>query len=156
MTQDMSLLIAKQHVVYARCIDNGDYEDWPYFFVEDCKYVVTSDRNHREGLEAGIIWADSQAMLIDRITALRQANIYEFHKYRHIISHPYILSDEDGEVRSETSFMVVRITRDGPMDVFAVGRYLDHYQVSDGNIKIKERIVVCDSSHFDTLLVIPL
>ena len=118
--------------------------------------MVTSDRNYRLGLEAGIIWADSQAMLVDRIASLRRANIYERHKYRHIMSQPYISSDEGGEVRSETSFLVVRITRDGPMDIFVAGRYLDHFKVKDEVLKLQERIVICDSSQFDTLLAIPL
>lgn len=156
MIQDISLSIAKLQLAYVRCIDNDLLEEWPEYFLKDCKYVITSDRNYRDGLEAGIIWADSQAMLVDRIASLRQANIYEQHKYRHIISQPCILSDKDGEVRSETSFMVVRITRDGPMDLFATGIYVDHYKTNDGALKLKERIVVCDSSEFDTLLAIPL
>jgi 3-phenylpropionate/cinnamic acid dioxygenase small subunit len=38
----------------------------------------------RRGYGAGIIYADSRAMLRDRVTALRTANIYERQSYRHI------------------------------------------------------------------------
>lgn len=93
---------------------------------------------------------------METISALREANIYERQSYRHIIGQPCILSEENGEVRSETPFLVARIVQDGDTDVFATGRYLDLYKLEDGQPKLNERIVVCDSSRIDTLLAIPL
>jgi len=58
--------------------------------------------------------------------------------------------------RAETPFLVVRIMRDGTMDLFATGRYLDVLVDDGGVLRLRERIVVCDSSRFDTLLAIPL
>ena len=148
--------ITTAQLAYARCIDDGKLEEWPDFFVDDCKYVVTTERNYRQGLEAGVIWADSRAMLRDRVSSLQEANIYGPHKYRHILSAPCILRQDDEEVQSETSFLIVRTINDGPMDIFCSGRYVDHYQIKNDVVKIRERIVVCDSSHFHTLLAIPL
>lgn len=141
---------------YARCIDDNRLEEWPSFFAEQCLYKVTTAENHNAGLEGAVMFADSRAALIDRITALREANVYERHTYRHILGAPSILSDKDGEVRSETSFLVVRIMRDGTTDVFECGRYLDAYAVEGDKLLLKERKVVCDSSRIDTLLAIPL
>jgi anthranilate 1,2-dioxygenase small subunit len=154
-----AILEAQGH--YVRCIDDDRLEDWPGFFVERCHYRITTADNHRRGLPAGIVWADSRGMLVDRVSALREANIYERHSYRHLLGAPAVLSAEpagDGrvEVRSETSFLVVRITGDGPMDLFASGRYLDHYLVEDDRALLRERVVVCDSSRIDTLLAVPL
>jgi len=42
------------------------------------------------------------------------------------------------------------------MDLFATGRYLDLLVDHGGALRFRERIVVCDSSRFDTLLAIPL
>ena len=95
-------------------------------------------------------------MLRDRVSSLREANIYEPHKYRHILNQPFILNEEEGEVQSETSFLVIRVIEDGPMDLFSAGRYIDRYKINGEYVKLKERVVVCDSSHFDTLLAIPL
>ena len=148
--------IATAQLAYARCIDDGRLEEWPDFFIHDCKYVITTDSNYRQGLEAGIIWADSKAMLRDRVSSLRKANIYGPQKYRHILNMPFILSEHQDEVQSETSFLVIRVTDDSAMDVFAVGRYVDRYKIDSDGLKLKERIVVCDSSHFDTLLALPL
>ena len=141
---------------YARCIDDDRLEEWPFFFVERCLYKVTTAENHKAGLEGAVIFADSRAALIDRVTALREANIYERHSYRHILGAPSILSESDGETRSETAFLVVRIMRDGSTNLFECGRYLDTYVVDDKQVLLKERRVVCDSSRIDTLLAIPL
>lgn len=141
---------------YARCIDDNRLEEWPAFFAEQCLYKVTTAENHKAGLEGAVIMADSRAALIDRVTALREANIYERHSYRHILGAPSILSESDSEVRSETSFLVVRIMRDGSTDLFECGRYLDTYLVDDKHVLLKERRVICDSSRIDTLLAIPL
>lgn len=149
--------ICRAQADYARCIDNGELEAWPDFFIEDCLYKITTADNHRDGYEAGIVYAVSRGMLKDRISALREANVYERQSYRHILGQPAV-DDEaaDGAIRSETPFLVVRIMRDGQSDVYATGRYLDVYRMADGAPKLAERVVVCDSSRIDTLLALPL
>lgn len=148
--------IMRTQADYARTIDNDRLEDWPAFFVEDCLYRITTAHNFARGYEAGVVFANSRGMLTDRITALREANIYERHSYRHICGAPCILSQDANGTRSETSFFVIRIMRDGVTDVFASGRYLDLWRAQGDEVKLAERIVVCDSSRFDTLLAIPL
>ncbi len=141
---------------YARCIDNGNLEAWPDFFDDDCIYRITTSDNYSQGLEAGVIFANSKGMLRDRVASLREANIYERHTYRHFFGQPWVLSEDADAVRSETSFMVARIMRDGTTDVYATGRYIDLYRLNGAEPKLRERIVVCDSSRFDTLLALPL
>jgi anthranilate 1,2-dioxygenase small subunit len=157
---DTYRLIAHAQAAYARCIDADRLEEWPGFFTEKCFYMVTTADNHRDGLEAGLIWADTRGMLTDRVTALREANIYERHSYRHILGQPFLLAedgdDEGGKIRSETSFLVVRIMRDGSSDLFASGCYLDRYTRDGDGVLLTERVVVCDSSRIDTLLALPL
>ena len=59
-------------------------------------------------------------------------------------------------MHAETPFLVVRVMRDGTMDLFATGRYLDTIVDEHGTLRFQERLVVCDSSRVDTLLAIPL
>ena len=33
---------------YADCIDDDRLEEWPDFFVEDCRYLITDRDSHRE------------------------------------------------------------------------------------------------------------
>ena len=101
------------------------------------------------------MYADSNGMLRDRVSALREANIYERQTYRHLIGLPAILGEKDGGTLAETPFLIVRIMRDGRMDLFATGRYLDTLVEEAGALKFRERLVVCDSSRIDTLLAIP-
>jgi len=153
---DLLPLVSQLNADYARAIDDDRLEDWPDFFVERCVYKITSAENLRRGHEVGVVYADSKGMLRDRVTALREANVYERQTYRHLVGLPAILGEAEGAVRAETPFLVVRVMRAGAMDIFATGRYLDALVDDDGALRFRERIVVCDSSRFDTLLAIPL
>jgi anthranilate 1,2-dioxygenase small subunit len=156
MARDVFRLIAQAQVQYARCIDDDRLEVWPDFFAERCVYKITTAENLREGLEAGIVFANSRDMLRDRVSALREANIYERQSYRHILGQPCILSDDGAEIRSETAFLILRTVQDGDSQIYATGRYRDVYAIGGDTVKLKERIVVCDSSRINTLLAIPL
>ncbi len=140
---------------YAHTIDDDRLEEWPEFFTEDCLYRVISRESHDNGLPVGIITCEGIGMLRDRILALRVANIYEPHSYRHLISAIRI-EDQAGETyRVRTGFAVIRTMQNGESSVFLSGKYLDSIVFEAGAAKFRERIVVCDSSRIDTLIVIP-
>ena len=144
------------NAVYARAIDNEQFEQWPELFHDDCLYKVTTAENVAQGMEGGVMYADSRAMLQDRVSALRKANIYERQRYRHIVGLPVVLDEKDGTARTETPFLIVRIMRDGVMDVFATGCYRDRVKADGaGELRFVERIAVCDGGRFDTLVAIP-
>lgn len=141
---------------YAHTIDSDALERWPAFFTEKCKYRITNVENEREGLPSGIVFADSRAMLEDRIAALREANIYERHRYRHVLGIPLVESADDKSAVARTSFIVARIMHTGETTVFVTGEYLDRFERSGGQLLLAERIAVCDSTVTDTLLALPL
>jgi len=155
MSAELLFRLSALNTAYAAAIDGDRLEAWPDFFVEDCLYKVTTAANHADGLAAGVIYADSRGMLMDRVAALRKANIYEPHAYRHLIGMPSVLGRDGADIRCETPFFVARIMREGTTSLFATGRYLD-WLLDDGGLRFVERIVVCDSPRFDTLLAIPL
>ena len=141
---------------YADCIDEDRLEDWPDLFVEQCRYLITSRASHEAGLRHGVVYAASRGMLVDRVTALRQANIYEPHRYRHIVG-PIRVEQADATVAAARSnFIAVRIMHDGETSLFAAGRYLDRIDLTSRPYRFIERLVVLDSDKIDTLLVIPL
>ena len=141
---------------YARCLDQDDLERWPEFFADDARYKITTFDNIRAGYPFGMMYADSAAMLRDRVKALRNANIYEEQRYRHILGLPFITRAAVHTVSAQTSFMSLRIMRDGQTMLFATGQYQDSIAIHGDRFQFEERIVVCDSSQIDTLLALPL
>jgi anthranilate 1,2-dioxygenase small subunit/terephthalate 1,2-dioxygenase oxygenase component beta subunit len=103
------------------------------------------------------MYATSRAMLRDRVRALRDANVYEAQRYRHVIGAPLVES-RSGAVHARTSFIVVRIMHSGETTLFATGAYADHvvFDGSDGEPCFAEKVVILDSRQIDTLLAIPL
>ena len=141
---------------YAECIDDDRLGEWPDFFVENCRYLITSREAHAAGYRHGIVYAASRGMLEDRVLALRRANIFEPHRYRHIIGPTRIGGIAEGVAEVRSNFIAVRIMHDGETSLFASGRYLDRIDVSAAPNRFLERLVILDSQKIDTLLVIPL
>jgi anthranilate 1,2-dioxygenase small subunit len=141
---------------YAECIDDDRLEEWPDFFAEECHYLITSRQSHEAGYRHGVVYAVSKGMLVDRILALRRANIFEPHRYRHIIGPIRVGPVADGAAEVRSNFIAVRIMHDGEMSLFAAGRYLDRIAVVTEPYRFIERLVILDSDKIDTLLVIPL
>ena len=152
----LRLAVGDLNGAYADCIDDDRLEEWPDFFVEDCRYLITSRESHAAGLRHGIIYCASRGMLIDRVMAIRRANIYEAQRYRHIVGPARIDRVEGGIAETRCNFLAVRIMHDGDSQLFATGRYLDRIDVSAKPFRFIERTVVLDSQKIDTLLVIPL
>lgn len=156
MTIESQFKIQEINARYAEAIDNDQLEAWPDFFTDDCKYLITTADNVAQGLPIGMMYATSRAMLRDRIKALRQANVYEAQRYRHILSTPRLVSNEGGVLQARTSFMVVRIMHTGESMLFASGSYEDRVKYDSGRALFVEKSVIIDSRQIDTLLAIPL
>ena len=144
------------NAAYADCIDDDRLEEWPDFFAADCRYLITNRESHAAGLRHGIIYCASHGMLVDRVMAMRRANMFEPHRYRHIIGPARLGKTEAGVVEARANFLAVRIMHDGDSRVFATGRYLDRVAIGAAPFRFIERTVVLDSRKVDTLLVIPL
>jgi anthranilate 1,2-dioxygenase small subunit len=144
------------YTAYAACLDTDALERWPDFFTEECSYRITSAENYEAGLPIGLIYATSKNMLRDRVSALRQANIYEPQRYRHLITGVAIEGRDDAGLDVTASFLVVRTMQDGGMIVFAVGRYIDRVVRGPAGWRFARKEVVLDSRRIDTLLAIPL
>jgi anthranilate 1,2-dioxygenase small subunit len=141
---------------YVHCLDADELERWPDFFTDDCFYRVTSAENYEAGLPLGLIHATSRNMLKDRVSALREANIYEPQRYRHLVSSIRIMAEHAAALDLTANFLVVRTMQEGDMTLFGAGRYLDQVRRQDGRWKFARKTVVLDSRQIDTLLAIPL
>ncbi len=151
---ELQLAVGALHARYAHALDSGSLEEWPGFFTEDGRYRIATAENEERGLPLPVLSAEGRGMLRDRVASLRHANIYEPQRYRHIVSGTLIEKVSRSLVTSVTNFLVVRTMQDGATLLFASGRYADRIRIPD--MLYEERVVVCDSRRFDTLLAIPL
>ena len=141
---------------YVHCLDTDQLERWPEFFTEDCFYRITSAENYEAGMPLGLILATSRNMLKDRVSALREANIYEPQRYRHLVSSIKLVGELGDTLELVANFLVVRTMQEGDMTLFAAGRYLDQVTFAEGAWKFARKDVVLDSRQIDTLLAIPI
>src|ERR1700728_2160333 len=121
--------IGELYAAYADCIDDDRLEEWPDFFVDDCRYLVTDRESHEAGLRHGVIYCVSKGMLADRVTSLRRVLMFEKHRYRHVTGLPRLLSVAGGVAPAGTTLFCARIRHDGETSLFATGRYLDRIDV---------------------------
>lgn len=156
MDIERQLAVLDLNARYAEAIDEGRFEEWPDLFTDDGKYRVTTAENVEQNLPLSLIYATSRAMLRDRVKALREANIYEAQRYRHMLGLARIEAAEEGSLRVRTSFMVARIMHTGETTLFATGSYRDRVVLADAVARFAERTVILDSRQIDTLLAIPL
>jgi anthranilate 1,2-dioxygenase small subunit len=141
---------------YAERIDEDRLEEWPELFADPCRYLVISRSNHEAGMRQGVMYAATRGMLLDRVFSIRRANLFEPHRYRHVVG-PIRLKEVTGQTAIVHShFIVARIMHDGVTTLFATGRYLDRIDITTPQYRFSERIVVLDSDKIDTLLAIPL
>jgi anthranilate 1,2-dioxygenase small subunit len=96
---------------------------------------------------------------LDRVSALREANIYEPQRYRHLVSSINIVENAPDVTEAldvVANFLVVRTMQDGEMTIFGAGRYVDRVKRDVGGWKFASKAVVLDSRQIDTLLAIPI
>jgi anthranilate 1,2-dioxygenase small subunit len=151
---DLQRDVERLHARYAHALDNDQLEQWPNFFTAGGRYRIATAENEARGLPIPILYCDGQAMLRDRVASLRHANIYEPQRYRHMVSAVLLEDETPATVKSIASFLVARIMENGETMLFASGRYVDRISIAE--MRYEERLVICDSRRFDTLLAIPL
>ena len=141
---------------YVACIDADDLERWPDFFTDKCVYKVIPRENADAGLPVSVMFCDSKGMLKDRIVALRNANVYAPHFYRHLVSNTRVISESDGEIKAETNYAVFQTLLDGQTQIFNVGKYEDTMIRQDGKLLFKQKLCIFDTYRIQTLMVTPI
>src|ERR1700710_969783 len=84
---DLAIRLGVQELIgeYAERIDEDRLEEWPDLFADPCRYLVISRSNHEAGMRQGVMYAATRGMLLDRVFSIRRANLFEPHRYRHVI-----------------------------------------------------------------------
>ncbi|NKB59842.1 MAG: anthranilate 1,2-dioxygenase [Alphaproteobacteria bacterium] len=152
----LRILIEDMFSDYVHSIDDDRVEAWPEYFIDNGFYQVISQEGYEAGHAIGVMHCDGKGMMQDRVKAMRQANIFEPHRYTHVIERPRLHRTSSDTFSARTNFIVTRTMQNGDMETFASGKYLDSLDVSGKTPKFRRRIVVLDSRRIDILLVFPL
>jgi len=141
---------------YVHAIDDDQIETWPDYFTETGFYQIISRESFEAGHAIGVMHCDGRGMMKDRVKAMREANIFEPHRYCHVMERPRLRTSSANTYVARTNFIVTRTMQNGDMETYATGKYLDLIKVSDEAPRFQQRIVVLDSRRIDILLVYPL
>jgi anthranilate 1,2-dioxygenase small subunit len=141
---------------YAEAIDEDRLETWPDFFADKCLYRILPRENADRGLMIAPIFCDSRGMLVDRVVALRKANIYPLHRYQHILSTTRIHAIEHEVIRARTSYLVLRTRNNGLTTIYNAGNYQDEIVMVDGLFRFRSKTAIFDTNRVDTLMVMPI
>lgn len=155
---DVALVLEVQAVYarYARAIDDARFDDWLALFDDECAYHVLPRENVQRGLALPIVRCRTRAMLADRIVSLQQANIYNIHVDRHLVSNVVVLDAGDGAVDAEADFVVHQTDAEGETRLFSAGRYRTRLVRRGGALRIASQTAVVDTAAVPTLLATPI
>lgn len=141
---------------YVHTLDDAALERWPDFFTADCVYKIVPRENHENGLPLAIWYCKGRGMLQDRVTAIRETQLFAPRALRHVTGNMLVLAREGEALRTVTNYAVYESTLDRASEVFNVGRYLDSIVVEDGRLKFAEKLCVFDTSIVPTSLIYPI
>jgi anthranilate 1,2-dioxygenase small subunit len=141
---------------YVSVIDSDRLEEWPDLFTENGVYEIVPKENADTGLPVGLMHCFGRPMLRDRITALRKANLFEPHTYRHMTSGLNITPMDRNTVEMESNYVVVQTLSDGESRVYQAGRYFDRVVRTAQGWSYHHKRVIYDTSRVQTLLVTPV
>ena len=141
---------------YSACLDQGEFEKWPEFFLDECEYRVQPRENYERKMPLSIMWLESRGMLKDRVYGIRETLYHDPYYQRHIVAAPRVIAAEDDEIRSEANYLVLRIKQDELAEVFNVGRYIDVVRKTPDGFKFKSRRCIFDSELIPNSIIYPI
>lgn len=144
------------NAAYGLCLDDDRLEQWPDFFTDDCLYQVIARENVDNSLPAAVMYCDSKGMLVDRVVALRKANVFPEHYNRHLIGRAVVTGRDGNLVKAESSYVVFQTRNDGETRIYNSGKYVDLIELTEAGVRLKSRTCIYDTLRIATLLATPI
>lgn len=148
--------IEEFYAAYAACLDEQRYDDWPEFFVEDCRYELIPRENDANGLPLATMAFESRGMLKDRVFAITETLFHQPYYQRHIVSGLQVLEDGEDGIRTEANYLVLRTRRNELSEVFNTGRYVDRLVRTPDGLRFAEKRCVFDSEMIPNSIIYPV
>jgi anthranilate 1,2-dioxygenase small subunit len=137
-------------------LDDDQIERFPTYFIEECMYQVVSRENFVQGLPQAAIYCDGIGMVRDRITALRESQVYVPRTWRHFVSGVRVTALLGDEVHARANFMVTEAMSDAEPTILLIGQYVDVLVRRGERLRFKQRLAVYDNYRVTRALVIPV
>jgi anthranilate 1,2-dioxygenase small subunit len=141
---------------YVDRLDNDRLEQWLDLFTEDATYTVMPRENVEQNLPAAIILCPNKNVLRDRIVSLRNANEFNLHYDRHLVSSISVRAQAERMWNMEANYAVFQTTLEGQTKLFSVGRYRDKIRLDEKGLLFCEKLIIVDTFSIPTLLATPL
>ena len=148
--------LVQLYAEYAWAVDSGDWDLWPTFFIDDCRYRLVPRENHERGLPLATLSFESKGMLRDRVYGIRETLFHDPYYQRHVTGVPLVRTCSPGRIESEANYAVFRTKLDGPTTVFNVGRTIDVVVDTPKGWKFQSRTLVYDSEMIPNSIIYPL
>ena len=141
---------------YIELIDADRLEEWIELFTDDATYQVLPRENLERKLPASLILCTSKNMLRDRIVSLRNANLYNPHWDRHLVSAVRVKPMAEGLWQMRANYAVYQTNLEGHSRLFSVGGYRDRLRLDGGRVRFAEKLVIVDTFAVPSMLATPL
>ena len=148
--------LADLYGAYDEALAEGCYEEWPELFTAECLYRIIPRENYDAGLPVALIYAESRAMLADRVAAIRNTMLYSPRLMRNATSGIILRSIDPDGMRLAATFAVFQTMLNEPSQVFLCGRYYDRVVEDGGALRFAERVCVTDATLVPTSLIFPI
>ena len=140
---------------YSACLDAGDFDRWPEFFTDDCRYRVMSAENHEDGLLHAPIYCDSKGMLLDRVSATR-VMVYEHRRQRRFVTGLRVTGQESGIIRATANILLTEAMIDRDPVLAFTGRFIDEIVETDAGLRFRDRLCLYDNYRIVQNLMFPV
>jgi anthranilate 1,2-dioxygenase small subunit len=137
-------------------LDDDQVERFPGYFIDACIYQVISRENYREGLPQAAIYCDGVDMVHDRVTALRETQVYVPRQWRHFISGVRVTAVHDDGCSITANFMVTEAMADAEPTMLLIGQYVSELVRVDGTLKFKRHLAIYDNYRITRSLIVPI
>ena len=152
--------IDELNAAYAAVLDEGRFDAWPDFFVEDGRYTVQARENFDRGLPLALMDLESRGMMRDRVYGVTQTIYHRPYYMRHVIGRAQVLPAQDGDaagvLRAQANYAVFRTRPGDASEVYNVGRYIDLFERTPAGLKLASRLCVYDSEMVLNSLIYPI
>ena len=148
------------NAAYAATLDEGRFDAWPAFFVEDGRYTVQARENFDRGLPLALIDLESRGMMRDRVYGVTQTIYHRPYYMRHVVGRAQVLPGQEGDaaglVRAQANYAVFRTRPGDASEVYNVGRYVDTLVRTAEGLRLASRRCVYDSEMVLNSLIYPI